>query len=153
MDLPLTTTDILAPSIGTLFIWASYANCMTGLVNIRKATKSVTLPYRPWLHTDEKVYRAHRAVENIREWTVMTVPMIWVFSLFAKHLPVVGEYVPITTVGVSVMYAVLARLYFNGYASSMEERVRPFWIRMRLVQALLGANIISLGYAAYTTYL
>ena len=152
MDLPLTLKDVLPPAIGTLAICGTYANCMVSFVSLRSKKKTIKLPYRPWEDTDEETYRSFRAVENIREWNTFSVPLIWMFSVFGKEVPVVGPYIPLASVAVAGFYSLLCKVYCSTYTEKTEKRVRSFWLRMRLVQFLLVFDTAALGYVLYKAY-
>ena len=94
-------------------------------------------------------YRAFRAVENVKEWSMITFPAIWALSLFGKQVPVIGEFEAIATVGVSLLYCYFSYGYYFGYKESVEGRQYYFWKRYRLCSGLLLADFAAVGYAIY----
>ena len=73
---------------------------------IRYAKKDFQHPYKPWSddHNDKegKHYRGFKACQNCVEWTVYTVPSLWLFVLYTPALevvpkvgPVVAPYLPL----------------------------------------------------------
>ena len=86
---------------------------------IRYAKKDFQHPYKPWSddHNDKegKHYRGFKACQNCVEWTVYTVPSLWLFVLYTPALevvpkvgPVVAPYLPLAGGAAAMVYS-----YFN----------------------------------------
>ena len=100
------------------------------------------------------MYRAFRAQENMKEWAVITIPLLWLFSTFVKRVPVVGEYEWILTLLAGHVYAWFNRKYYEGYVESAEGRVEPFKMRTNVVKFLLFGTCASMAYiVAENTFL
>merc|ERR1712062_496856 len=141
--------QLLAPAFGTIALIGSIVETYLKVPTIRKQTLpdgKFTYPYTPWEHKSEKLYRAHRAQENIKEWSFMTIPLLFLFSTFFKRVPIVGEYEAIVTSAVGALIAWYNRKYFDGYAESAEGRLPAFKKRTSLIKFLLGGTIVSMGY-------
>eukprot|EP00562_Extubocellulus_spinifer_P007623 CAMPEP_0178497914 /NCGR_PEP_ID=MMETSP0696-20121128/14957_1 /TAXON_ID=265572 /ORGANISM="Extubocellulus spinifer, Strain CCMP396" /LENGTH=199 /DNA_ID=CAMNT_0020126401 /DNA_START=494 /DNA_END=1094 /DNA_ORIENTATION=+ len=54
-------------------------------------------PYKPWevpakyASEGDDLYRAHKAAENIKEWTFHVIPLMWTFFIFGGGIPYIGD--------------------------------------------------------------
>mmetsp|Transcript_5585 Transcript_5585/g.7074 ORF Transcript_5585/g.7074 Transcript_5585/m.7074 type:complete len:158 (-) Transcript_5585:372-845(-) len=140
---------LIAPSVGTIAIIGSILETFMKNPKIRKQCLpegKFTYPYTPWEHKSEMLYRAHRAQENMKEWSFMGIPLLFMFSTFAKRLPVVGEYEPIVTLVCGLAIAHYNRKYFEGYVESADGRIPPFKGRTNVLKFLLFGAVGSITY-------
>ena len=78
----------------------------------------------------EEAYRSYRAYENSREWLVLSLPIFWLFSVYASSLPFVSDNISdIVSFGTAIAWAVGNYLYISGYTQSAAGRMTGFRIR------------------------
>ena len=69
--------------------------CMYTLNKIRYAERSGPVhPYRPWADTAKNAdahYRAYKACQNVLEWTVYSLPLLWLYVLYTPAIPRIGR--------------------------------------------------------------
>lgn len=150
--------DLVAPTLATLILWGSYIVCMFKMTNLRGENKEFRMPYKPWekVGTDadwnERVYRAHRAMENLSEWTNMILPVIWAFALFVQRLPVIGGLAPVATIAVALAFAGLYDQYYKGYVYNAKNRTKWFALRIQLFKALLAVDAVAIAYVVVASF-
>jgi len=121
------------------------------------ATQVFEHPYKPWQsvakeHAEgaEAAYRAFRAYENSKEWAVLTIPSLWIFSVYASALPFVSPTVgAVTTASLAAVYCVGDKLYASGYGESAEGRMKGFKIRTLAFRGIAYGAIAGVVGAAY----
>ena len=146
---------------------------------IRYAKKDFQHPYKPWSddHNDKegKHYRGFKACQNCVEWTVYTVPSLWLYVLYTPALevvpkvgPVVAPYLPLAGGAAAMVYSyfnvkhalTLARTrhpqcgpsnavrvcrYVEGYMESAEGRLKPFYARTNAFKFLIYGAFVGIG--------
>lgn len=113
-------------------------------------------PYEPWKPVDpkykkdaDKAYRAFKMFENVKEWTFMSVPFLWIFALYGGCLPYVDEdIVDVAVIVSSTIYAFGTNRFISGYIESPEKRLSGFKIRRRACEFWLFASVGSILFAA-----
>jgi hypothetical protein len=114
-------------------------------------------PYCPWEKVDPKyqvkadtAYRAYKMFENVKEWTLLSIPLMWTFWLYGGSLPYVTEPMVDTAVGItSLLYFVGTNWYIYGYIEKPEARLKGFKLRRRVCEFWLfgsaGSFLWALG--------
>lgn len=108
-------------------------------------------PYRPWQEVPEehregaeKAYRAFKAFENSKEWMLLTLPLVWVFSACGEAVPRLPQAgVQAITAGLSAGYILGDHLFFSGYCQSASKRMKGFRIRTNCCKALIALASVS----------
>ena len=119
-----------------------------------KGNKLLDHPYKPWTKVPpenqqaaDDAYRAFKMFENVKEWTMVSMPLMWTAALFAGALPFMNQdRVDILIAGVSVAWMVGSAKYANGYMKSPADRGTGFKIRMLATLGFLAISTISIGY-------
>jgi len=97
-----------------------------------------------------KAVRTHRAYENSKEWTALTMPVMFAMSLYGGYLPYVSDRTNRWMVGLTSMtWCVGNVLYCNGYAKSNAERMIGFKIRTFAFKVFLCGSLASLSSYGY----
>jgi hypothetical protein len=132
---------------------------MMTMGKVRYATEKFAHPYKPWVddHNDKEGqhYRGFKACSNCVEWTVYSVPCLWIFVIYApavKILPTVGPLVApfagyaggATALG----YAYFNKKYVEGYMQSADGRLAPFHARTAAFKVLIYGALAGVGCAA-----
>ena len=123
---------------------------------IRYAKKDFQHPYKPWSddHNDKegKHYRGFKACQNCVEWTVYTVPSLWLFVLYTPALevvpkvgPVVAPYLPLAGGAAAMVYSYFNVKYVEGYMESAEGRLKPFYARTNAFRFLIYGAFVGIG--------
>jgi hypothetical protein len=88
----------LPAAVGTCGIVYSNVKCMLDMGKIRYADKEKQVhPYKPWndkSDTAEPHFRAFKGCQNVTEWTVYTLPILWLFVLYSPAVPKIGAFLP-----------------------------------------------------------
>ena len=91
--------------------------------------------------------------ENVKEWTFMSLPLMWVYATYAGSLPKVTDtMVDATVVGSALVYVVANRMFVKGYIESADKRLRGFRFRSRVVMFWLFGSAISVTCSALQKY-
>ena len=113
-------------------------------------------PYKPWevptKHENacDDLYRAHKAAENIKEWTFHVIPLMWVFSIFGGGIPYVSEGAVEGAVALSTATWLFGCYkYFKGYHKAAKDRQTGFLIRFVVVFFWLSGSAVGLGCAGW----
>ena len=93
--------------------------------------------YKPWIHKNDKWYRTHRASENVKEWSIIAIPLFAALSWLGNFLPLVGNHPGVMSVAGSLLYNFFAIMYYFGYTESEEKRIPWFKGRMRIMLVVL----------------
>lgn len=114
---------------------------------VRYGDKDFKHPYKPWADAgdaDGRHFRAFKAFQNCVEWTVLTLPVLWLFTLyisavpvheFAAKIPVVANAIkpfkpavhgPWAGCILALAWAKFNADYVPAYAKSAEARLEPF---------------------------
>jgi hypothetical protein len=126
-------------------------------------------PYKPWTEPSndkqkaifDKAYRSFKMFENVKEWTFMSLPLMWTFAVYGKSVTsgmrsMFGVnakdcYVDGLVVVSALLYSITNRQYSKGYVRSPEERVQPFYLRTNVVKFWLFGSGSSLVYTFLQT--
>lgn len=178
--------SLLAPTCGTFILVLGCVDAMMQMVHVRYSAEAkdeqgkslLPHPYKPWEvpvskpdstqppppEIYDKAYRAFKMYENVKEWTFLSLPLMWTFAVYGKNAvqPCVAfvaasPWIPMTTetmidstvVLTSVLYAVANRQYVTGYIASVDGRIPPFYRRTNIVKFWLTASALSLAYACF----
>eukprot|EP00562_Extubocellulus_spinifer_P009201 CAMPEP_0178507436 /NCGR_PEP_ID=MMETSP0696-20121128/20214_1 /TAXON_ID=265572 /ORGANISM="Extubocellulus spinifer, Strain CCMP396" /LENGTH=164 /DNA_ID=CAMNT_0020136915 /DNA_START=398 /DNA_END=892 /DNA_ORIENTATION=+ len=113
-------------------------------------------PYKPWevpakyASEGDDLYRAHKAAENIKEWTFHVIPLMWTFFIFGGGIPYIGDSAMEGAVALSTATWLFGCYkYFTGYQGSANGRQTGFMIRFLVVFFWLSGSAIGLGCAAW----
>mmetsp|Transcript_525 Transcript_525/g.1131 ORF Transcript_525/g.1131 Transcript_525/m.1131 type:complete len:200 (+) Transcript_525:64-663(+) len=136
-------------AVGTFAIIASCVSGIYAVGAVRYADKEFEHPYKPWLdsHNDKegRHYRGFKASQNCVEWAVYTLPLLWIFGLYAPSLPMVGNFMPWTGGALSLVYAFYNNAYVPAYMASAKDRLLPFTRRtlaFKAIAAGAGAGVL-----------
>jgi hypothetical protein len=112
-------------------------------------------PYAPWVPVEtkyqakaDKAYRGFKMFENVKEWTLMSLPLMWLFWLYGGTLPYITE--PLmdgAVVASSLAYVVGTHWYIFGYIESPEKRLKGFNLRRRACEFWLFGSLASFVWA------
>ena len=93
---------LLAPACGTFLLLGGCIVAMKDMMECRYSLKDdngkilLRHPYKPWEPVDQKheemaerAFRAFKMNENVKEWTFMSVPLVWSIAIFGGDLPYV----------------------------------------------------------------
>jgi len=80
------------------------------------------------------------------------VPSLFLFSIFTRRLPVVGEYEQPITLFLGLAYAFLNYQYFHGYVESAEGRIPAFKKRVLVFSIVFFGAMGAMGYAAFEKF-
>jgi hypothetical protein len=152
----------MAPSAGTIVMLFGCFHAMGEMIKIRYAAKDdagkplLPHPYTPWTPVDpkyhkmtDKAFRSFKMFENVKEWTLLSVPLMWIFSLYGGTLPLVDDdMVDVAVVLSSAFYAYATSQYISGYIESPKNRLKGFQIRRRVCEFWLFGSVGSVFWAA-----
>ena len=159
--------SLFAPSTTTFLLTVGCVQAMMEMVKIRYAAKDengkplVRHPYEPWnVPTDpkykealDKVYRSFKMFENIKEWTFMSLPLIWIFAIYGGALPYMTDFILDGIIlGTGALYAFGNGLYINGYIEAPEKRLQGFTLRKRISIFWMWGSAISLLWAGLSRF-
>jgi hypothetical protein len=78
----------LPAALGTFAIVYSSITGMMAMSKIRYAKEEkFEHPYQPWKEDDPRGFRAFKAFGNMLEWTVFSVPCLWLYVLYTPAIP------------------------------------------------------------------
>eukprot|EP00526_Cylindrotheca_closterium_P023457 CAMPEP_0113631008 /NCGR_PEP_ID=MMETSP0017_2-20120614/16114_1 /TAXON_ID=2856 /ORGANISM="Cylindrotheca closterium" /LENGTH=168 /DNA_ID=CAMNT_0000541501 /DNA_START=52 /DNA_END=558 /DNA_ORIENTATION=- /assembly_acc=CAM_ASM_000147 len=152
--------SLFAPAASSFFLVMGAATAIKEMVKVRyfkddEGKPLYTHPYRPWIEIDpkykeqaDKAWRAFKMCENVKEWTVFSMPLVWIIALFGSSLPYVEDSYVNYFLGVtSAVYSYANHQYIYGYMEAPEKRIDGFRLRMKVFQAWLSVSLVSLlGY-------
>jgi hypothetical protein len=151
--------SLFAPSATTVMMVFGIANAMSAMIKTRYQCKDdngkplLPHPYEPWnvpsdpkyKDVTDKAYRAFKMFENVKEWTFMALPVMWVFAVYGGDLPYVSQSMIDGAILVSgVVYTVATQMYVSGYLESAEKRISGFKLRLKVGQFWLLGSVLSL---------
>lgn len=155
--------SLFAPSATSFMLILGCAQALLEMVKHRYAAKDengkplLRHPYEPWnaptdpkyAETLSKVYRSFKMFENIKEWTFMSMPLVWIFAIYGGTLPYMTDMILDGIIlGTGALYAYSNVLYIHGYVESAEKRLPGFSLRKRIVFFWLfgcGASLLWSG--------
>merc|ERR1712183_997593 len=115
-------------------------------------------PYKPWdVPKSEKQkllfdknYRAFKMYENVKEWTFMSLPAMWIFAVYGKGMTesfgLPDTLIDGTVVATSLIFVIANRFYAKGYIESADKRLPPFKVRKKVALFWLAGSAVSLFY-------
>lgn len=151
-------STLIAPAASSFFLVIGAATAIQEMVTVRYSTKDdngkplFPHPYQPWTKVDpkyqdqaDKAWRAFKMCENVKEWTVFSLPLVWIVALFGSSLPYVEDsYVSYFLAVTSAMYSYATYQYIHGYIEGPDKRLKGFKLRMKVFQLWLSGSAISL---------
>lgn len=112
-------------------------------------------PYQPWdKPSDPKyqsdfddAYRASKMFENVKEWTLMSLPIMWCYAIYGSAIPFMSD----GKVEISILLSTFTWMYgtyhyTRGYVKSVDERIFGFKIRTYSAQFWMfgaGAGLVA----------
>jgi len=118
--------------------------------------KLLDFPYNPNQQIkgrDEEVskaFRTHRAYENSKEQCQITMPFMFVFSLYGGSIPYLSERTTRWVVGTTAAgWCIGNILYVTGYMKSNEGRTTGLRVRTLCARVFMYGSIVSLGCYGY----
>ena len=157
--------SLFVPATSSFFLVVGVATAIKEQVKTRYAAKDdngkplYEHPYRPWIELDPKykeqgdrAWRAFKMCENVKEWAVFSMPLVWIIAMFGSSLPYVEDsYVNTFLAATSCLYAYANHQFIFGYLESPEKRMKGFKLRMLVFKLwLLGSGLSLLGYGLTT---
>lgn len=154
--------SLMAPAGATVVMTLGCFHAMLEMIKTRYAAKDdngkplLPHPYTPWTpmvaaKNQEKAddaYRAFKMFENVKEWTLLSLPLMWTFWLYAGSLPFVSDAMADGAVAVSsLVYMVATYWYTVGYMESPEKRLNGFRVRRRVCEFWLFGCSVSFLWA------
>ncbi|KAL3940227.1 MAG: hypothetical protein SGBAC_005187 [Bacillariaceae sp.] len=150
--------SLFAPAASSFFLIMGAATAIKEQIKVRYSVKDdegkaiFSHPYQPWIEIDpkykegaDKAWRAFKMCENVKEWAVVSMPLVWIVALFGSSLPYVEDSYVNYFLGVSsFMYAYGNYQFIYGYLESPEKRIKGFKLRMMAFQLWLSAAGVSL---------
>ena len=146
--------QLLPASIGTLALIYSNVQAFFSVGKIRYKEKDndgkavFKHPYRPWEDKSGSAaehFRAAKAADNIREWTLYSMPLQWLIAIYGPEVPFVGAYLPWAGLVLTFVYARSNQAYLKAYTSSAEERIVPFRTRTNMWKLMALLSIVSIA--------
>jgi hypothetical protein len=161
--------SLFAPTTATVFMVFGTFHAMKEMAKTRYAANDengktlLPHPYEPWnvrttdnpKHTEacDKAYRAFKMFENVKEWTFMSLPLVWVFAIYGGDLPYATDAMMDGTILVSTgLYMLANAQYIEGYISAPEKRFKGFKLRRKVVEFWLLGCLVSIGYGGLVRY-
>ncbi|CAB9497001.1 expressed unknown protein [Seminavis robusta] len=158
--------SLLAPSGATVVIIFGTLDAMMTMIKTKYSAKDdngkmlFPHPFAPWTKVDpkyedqaDKALRAWRMFENVKEWTFMSLPLMWIFAGFAGSIPkVTDQMVDIAVVTSTIGYCYGNYLFSKGYIESPEKRLKGFNVRTNVVKFWLGGSAIAVVCTALQKY-
>jgi len=153
--------SLFAPAGSTFLLVIGAATAIQEMVTVRYSAKDdegkwlYTHPYRPWIEIDpkykeqgDKAFRAFKMCENVKEWTLFSMPLVWIVGLFGSSLPYIEDsYVNYFLGLTSVVYTYANYRFIHGYMESPQKRLDGFYLRMKVWQVwMFGSAVSLLGY-------
>ena len=98
--------SLLAPTCGTFILVLGCVDAMMQMVHVRYSAEAkdengkslLPHPYKPWEvpvskqdptqpppEIYDKAYRAFKMYENVKEWTFLSLPLMWTFAVYGKN--------------------------------------------------------------------
>ena len=92
-----------------------------------------------------RAFRTHRAYENAKEWTGLTLPFLFCTSLYGASIPYVTEQTNRWVVGVTATGWCIGNLLFiQGYKESFEGRMTGFKLRTAMSRVYMYMGCLGL---------
>lgn len=151
--------SLMIPAAGTIFMVYGCVDALMRMVKIRYSVKDengkmlLPHPYKPWVvpagkeEEAEGAYRSFKMYENVKEWTMFSMPLMWIFSVYGGAIPYTNRkpWILESVVGFSTAAWVLGnKWYIDGYIKSSEDRLVGFQTRTRVFRFWFYGSLVSL---------
>ena len=147
---------LAVPSSATVLMTWGCFHAMKVMIKPRYETKDddgkslLPHPYAPWTAVPEKnkkqadeAYRAYKMYENVKEWTFLSLPLMWTTAVFAGCLPFMNQgRVDALIAGTSLIWMYGNSKYVTGYVKSPDDRIFGFRIRTRTTIVWLAVSSV-----------
>ena len=159
-------SSLVAPCVTTTLMIFGLLHSMQEYVKIKykaiddNGKSLLPHPYEPWIKDTtldkkylplvDKAYRAFRMFENVKEWTFLSIPIMFIFHIYGSNLPYISDekrmfnIMDYVTIGSGMFYLYATNLFIKGYIESANLRLKGFKLRRRLCEFWLFGTIISL---------
>lgn len=158
--------SLLAPSGATVLMLFGTFDAMKKMIMVRYASVDdngkplFPHPYEPWQTVDPKykeqagkAYRAFKMFENVKEWTLMSLPLMWVFSIYGGGVPHVTDSIMDGLIMTSSgLYMLGNHWYVEGYISAPKNRLTGFKVRRRVVEFWLFGSFLSVVWGGLSRF-
>lgn len=158
--------SLLAPAGATVMMIFSCADAMKTMVMTKYSMKDdngkllFPHPFAPWTSVNkeheekaDKVLRAYRMFENVKEWTFMSLPLMWIYATNAESVPYVTKsIVDITVLTSTLVYVIGNKMFVSGYIESAEKRIKGFSLRMKVFKFWLFGSAAVVACTALEKY-
>ena len=153
--------SLLAPAAGTVFMVLGCASAITSMNAVRYNVKDdngkmlLSHPYKPWAEVPkgketewENSFRAFKMYENVKEWTFLSLPLMWTFSCFGGAIPYANgnpRAVEAAVMISSVAWMVGNKWYIEGYIKSTQDRMPGFTLRLQVFKFWLFGSLAGVA--------
>ena len=97
--------------------------------------------------------RAFRMFENVKEWTFLMLPLVWVFAIYGSDLPYATESIMDGIIlGSTGLYMLGNYWYIQGYISAPENRIKGFTLRRRVSEFWMLGSFVSIVWAGLVRF-
>ncbi len=151
--------SLFAPSATTFVMVFGCVQAMMEMVKLRYAAKDdngkplLGHPYEPWnapadpKYKDavDKAYRSFKMFENVKEWTFLSLPIMWIFAIYGGALPYMTQnIIDGIILSSGALYAISNVMYVYGYVEAPEKRLQGFKLRRKVVNLWLLGSVLSI---------
>lgn len=158
---------LFAPSMTSFLMVFGCVQALMEMIKPRYAAKDdngkplLPHPYEPWntptdpkyKETVDKVYRAFKMFENVKEWTFMSLPIMWIFAIYGGALPYMTDTLMDGIIlSTGALYAISNVMYIHGYVEAPEKRLPGFQLRKKVVMCWLLGSFVSLVWGGLTRF-
>ena len=159
--------SLFAPAAASVLVCFGCAHAMLEMVKVRYAAKDdngkplLSHPYAPWNAPNDpkykeicdKAYRAFKMFENVKEWTFLMLPLVWVFAVYGSDLPYATESIMDGIIlGSTGLYMLGNYWYIQGYISAPENRIKGFTLRRRVSEFWMLGSFVSIVWAGLVRF-
>lgn len=158
--------SLAIPSLTTSFIILGCMHAMSEMVKVKYSAVDehgkplLPHPYQPWTATDpkykektDKAFRCFKMFENVKEWTFLALPNMWIFAIFGGGLPLVTDPIMDGIILASgIAYMVGNHWYITGYMEAPKNRLKGFQVRRRVVEFWLLGSVVSVLWGTVTKF-
>mmetsp|Transcript_100850 Transcript_100850/g.291637 ORF Transcript_100850/g.291637 Transcript_100850/m.291637 type:complete len:179 (-) Transcript_100850:90-626(-) len=154
--------SLFAPSTASVLMLFGIVDAMKSMVEARYAAKDdngkhlLPHPYEPWnapkdpknKDVVDKAYRAFKMFENVKEWTFMCLPSMWIVAIYGGDLPYVSDNImDAITLASGALYSIATKMYISGYLESPGKRMTGFNIRRRVAEFWLFGSAACMAWS------
>jgi hypothetical protein len=154
--------SLLVPAGSSVFMIMGCLQAMQAQAVVRYTVKDengkmlLPHPYAPWIPVPKEyqskaddAYRAFKMYENVKEWALISIPLMWTSFVFCGGLPCMNQaraeaLIAITT----AVYMYGNNVFIKGYLESADARLQGFQLRKNVVISWILISIVSMGYTA-----